>query len=379
MKRENAISEFRKKYGEPELILKVPGRVNIIGEHTDYAGGDVLPFAIDNHMLFIGRNSSHSISKITAIDFDESITLSIDRNNDKHWSRYFSSCLQNLKNHEYPIKPMEISFTSTIPIGAGVSSSSAMTCGFLKMASELNQLELSDVELIKLASISENNTGVLGGIMDQTAIFKSKTGAATLINCFSKETQYINATVKNHQWLLINSGVQHNLALTDYNNRSASLKEGLQLIQAEHSEITSLRDVNKTHLDFLRMKNGLLAKRVRHFFHEQKRVHKMVKALEKEKPQKIGTLLFECHDSLQNIYEVSCEEIDFIISLLKKLDTVKGARIMGGGFGGSIICLIQENERDNIMSKITLPYYHQFNRDLSSFIVSASNGLKIVS
>jgi len=374
-----AATHFLNKYGVPELQIQVPGRVNIIGEHTDYSGGDVLPFAINKHVSFISKKSTLPYYRITAIDLNDQIDLTtatlLPKN---HWSRYFKSALSALVNHDLKIGTTDICFTSSIPMGAGVSSSSAITCGFIKLLSIHFDLDLDDNIIIKLASIAENNTGVMGGVMDQTAIIKGKKDHASLINCNTKEIKNIRVKLPDHEWLLINSGVQHNLVMTDYNNRSLESQQALLLIQSQFPEVTTLREIDKTHLDFLRFKNSLLSKRARHFYHEQKRVAKIVNAIGKNESDKIGRLLYECHDSLQNLYEVSCPEIDFLIHCLKEIDTVKGARIMGGGFGGSVICLIDKNAHTEIMEKITLSYHDRFKIDLSSFIVDASDGLKII-
>ncbi len=374
-----ASSHFVNKYGSPELTLQVPGRVNIIGEHTDYSGGDVLPFAINKYVHFISKKSTLPYSRITAIDLNDQIDLTTDIIlPENHWARYFKSAIRSLENQNYHIGTVDICFKSSIPIGAGVSSSSAITCGFIKLLSIHFNLNLDDNKLIELASIAENNTGVMGGIMDQTAIIKGIKNHASLINCNTTEIKNIKITLPGHQWLLINSGVQHNLVMTDYNNRTQESHQALSLIQSQFPELKSQVEINKVHLDFLRLKNSLLSKRARHFFNEQKRVKKIVNAIFLKDSDKIGQLLFECHDSLQNLYEVSCPEIDFLIDRLKEIDTVKGARIMGGGFGGAVICLIDKDAKDQIMKKISLPYLERFKIDLSSFIAYPSDGLKII-
>lgn len=380
MRPQSTLSHFQNTFGTPEIQVLAPGRVNIIGEHTDYSGGDVLPFATSKNMCLIGKKSRNPFSRIYAINFDQNITITPDNlPPTNHWSRYFISAIQTLEKHNFEISAIDISFGSDIPIGAGVSSSSAMTCGFIKLASELFNLSISDKQLITLASIAENHTGVLGGIMDQTAIVCSTIDKAIHLNCDSGTYKYVSSQIPNHEWLLINSGVQHNLALTDYNNRSTESKKALQLIQSAFPEVQNLRDINKEHLDFLRFNNALLSRRARHFFNEQKRVIKMITALKLQEAKKIGALLYQCHESLATLYEVSCDEIDFIISNLKELQLVKGARIMGGGFGGSIICLIEKDSQQKIMSQISTPYYNRFNKELSSFIACASDGLKIIS
>lgn len=371
------VSLFLDKYGSPDLIVSAPGRVNIIGEHIDYNGGTVMPFAIEKKITLIFKKSCNSYSSIYSDSYKEEFILEHTIHNSDHWSRFFQKVLEVLKNHAFSIDHFELLFGGDIPVGAGLSSSSAISCGFIAGLNALFNLNLTKDQIIQFASIAENNTGVLGGIMDQTAIVKSLEGNALILSCDDNSFHYVNGLIPEHEWLIINSKVEHNLVSTDYNVRNLESKEALEIIRNGYPEVSKYLDINQAHLSYLQTKNPTLYNRALHFYNEQKRVVKMIDALSKQDVKTVGQILNDSHRSLDQLYEVSCEEINFLIHALKSIKAIKGARMIGGGFGGAILCLIDKSKQSEVIEKIEQPYAKLFNLALSSFIVNPSQGLKV--
>lgn len=368
------VETFRKRFGKPEFTVVSPGRVNIIGEHTDYNGGRVLPFAISKTLIITGKTSDGP-SQIYSELYKEAVTLESD--NASTWVEYLVSAQNVLKKNGHVIKNVAVSIGGNLDPGAGMSSSSALTCGFLQLLNSIFELEIDDDTLIKYASIAENSTGVLGGIMDQSCILKAEKGKALLLDCQSNESKHIPISLEEHEWLLVNSGVSHKLSDSGYNNRASESQMALSKLKNE-SGLNHLRNATKEHLDYLRMTDSTLAKRVRHFFMEEKRVSHMLSALEKKNAQKTGEILNACHYSLSHLYEVSCSEVDYLVGQLQSSPEVEGARMIGGGFGGSVLCLIKKDTSDNFIHSIIRSYFDKFKLELSYQTVTPQDGLKII-
>lgn len=371
-------NKFLNYFGEEPQIFRAPGRVNIIGEHTDYNDGLVLPFPIAQSIYFAATKRDDNEIHIHALDLNKTAVISSHQQNEQEpWMRYFTAANRVLIEDGFQFGGLNIMARGDIPFGAGISSSSALTCGFIYAITKLYSLNISRRDIVFLASRAENSTGLQGGKMDQFAICMGKAGKAILLDCRDYSYQLIPATLKNASWILFNTNVAHNLADTEYNDRRKDCEDGFAYIQSIKPTLNSVRDL--THED-LNNAIHLISKkqfdRLTHVIEENNRVLEMVKALAAEDLVAIGNLLFESHRSLAELYQVSCEELDFIVSHLKDQHYCYGARMMGGGFGGSVIALINEEEAN--YEPMEDAYSTAFNLNLEVIPVISNDGVYMI-
>jgi galactokinase len=371
-------SNFEKEFGHAPEIFRAPGRVNIIGEHTDYNEGLVLPFPIEKAIYFAASARTDSKIYVHALDLGKSTIIDLDHIEQKEaWTRYFIGALKALNEDDYKISGMNIMVNGDIPFGAGISSSSALTCGFIFVIQQLFNLDISKREIVFIASRAENGTGVNGGKMDQFAICMGEENKAILLDCRDYSYQLIDSEVKNASWYLFNTMVEHNLAETGYNDRRADCDAALENIKAADPSINSLRDIGldklNTHADLLTQKQY---ERVLHVINENSRVLQMVAQLAKSDLQAAGTLLYDSHNSLSKLYEVSCDELDYIVEHLQKFPACYGARMMGGGFGGSVIALLKSEDHD--FTELKKVYTAEFGLEMQIIPVKSKGGISKV-
>lgn len=366
--------KFNAWKGIPDLVLRVPGRANIIGEHIDYCGGTVMPFAIEKSMYFAAKKNADNIVNAMALDLDESTTIYIKNTNEyKGWSAYLSEAIQILLS-EYPIEGFDIGFNSDIPIGAGLSSSSALCVGIISAIDRLYQLNLSKSKIVDIASQTEHGMGIRGGIMDQYTILHGQENKALFLDCHSSTHTYVDLSTMPYNWILLNTNVKHNLVDTSYNNRRAQVEEALSIMNAKLKSDHSFKDIKVSHLSVLN-DTPLLQKRIHHVVSEMQRVQEAIDYIERSDFEKIGALLDASHRSLSEDYEVSCKELDFVCDVLQKDRSVIGCRMMGGGFGGSVIALV----RDDFDSQtIETDYSSKWGLQLDVINVSPSRGVQVI-
>jgi len=332
----------------PQLLVKAPGRANIIGEHTDYNNGLVLPFAINRFCVFVAGKTKENYACIESVDLEKSTQITLDnlpQKNPSDWTRYFVMALKVLEKYQYQLKGFQCMLASDIPIGAGLSSSSAITCGFIAMLNDLFQLHIPKEKQIRLASEAENGTGVQGGMMDQYAIVMSQKNYALLLDCLDFSIQLIPNKIEGAHWVFIDSQVKHNLANTGYNSRRKDCAEGFKIIKNNFKTFKNIRELNEIHLECL-AEYPIYQKRLQYIQKENERVKTMVAALVSQNLKKVGELLTEGHWDLSKNYEVSCEKLDFLALTAQQTQGVYGARMMGGGFGGGIITLIDDSHKN---------------------------------
>ncbi len=367
---------FTEKFGQPETVIFAPGRANIIGEHTDYNEGFVLPFAIGQGVWFYARSyENRSHFNVVAFDTEEETTLSYDSREPKFgWEKYFRQVLNVMSG--FGIKGADIVFGGNLSIGAGISSSSAITCGFVALLNQLNHLHLGVDDLVTKAVEAERGYGVRGGIMDQYAIFNGQKDKAILIDCRNNSHEYIDIDLADHHFYLINTNVKHNLIHTDYNNRRSECEQVVSLLNRNYREINALRDLTISDLPKIRiMLDDTLFNRVSFVVQENRRVLQTVQALSEKNYEAIGELLYASHDGLAQMYQVSCEELDWLVNYTFDDEQFLGARMMGGGFGGCTINLIQGMLSDSIISDIENNYYERFGIKPDIFHVHSEDGI----
>jgi len=278
-----------------------------------------------------------------------------------------------LKKRKHIVKGVDIVFASDIPIGAGVSSSSAICCGFIFLLNGLFELKIPLDQQIAIASEAEQGMGLKGGIMDQYSILKGKEGQALLIDCEVNKHQEIPLNLKDHSFVLVNSSVKHNLIDSDYNDRRSEVEEGLAIVKKEKPNKT-FRTLNTNDLK----PSAKNYKRLCHVVNEISRVKEAVDFIENQNYEKLGKLLKASHLSLKDDYEVSCEEVDFLVSEINSYDGVLGSRMMGGGFGGSIITLVDKTFNRQNWNKLSDKYYNSYSLKPEVLEIESSNGVTLI-
>jgi len=370
----NFITTFK-----PAITIVSPGRVNLMGGHTDYNLGYVLPTAIDRHIkIQFCANGTKSQCNVLSVNYDALLrfdfeTITVSQN---QWENYILGVVKEIIELTSEIRGFDCVIYSDLPIGSGISSSAALECGLAYGLNALFELELTKQQIILLSQRAEHHfVGMQCGIMDQFASVMSKEGKVIFLDCKDISHRYVDAHFDPYKLVLLNSNVHHNLVGSDYNTRRKECEDVVQCIATEYPEIKSLRDLSE---EVLKEYEGKLSSvqynRASYVLEENKRVVTAIDALEKRDIQKFGELMYQSHRGLQLKYEVSCPELDFLVDFSEAYEMVLGSRMMGGGFGGCTINLIHENAISSYISKIKKAYKSKFNIDLASHLISPGKG-----
>jgi len=367
---------YKDRFGEePQVVIKSPGRVNIIGEHTDYNLGYVLPAAID-HYMFIGisKNNTDQV-KLYSIDYEEDATLELSKitRSELGWLNLISGVVNQLKDK---IGGFDLAFGGNIPQGAGVSSSAALCCGVTMAISELFELNLDKWKIAKVAQKSEHEFALVQcGIMDQFACLFGITNHVFLLDCNRLIYEESEAAIDGFRLLLINSNVSHSLNDSEYNKRKTESSQALNIIKDSYKRVQSYQDVNTNMLEELGTQlNSIQRKRAYHVVTENRRVMEMRDHLKRKEYEKAGELLIKGHQSLKDYYEVTCKETDFLVDELTLQKSVLGARQVGGGFGGCVLVLMKDSNVDETLKSIDASYKKKFNLKLDHIPIKISKG-----
>jgi len=380
---QDVLKKFKEVYpGEP-LLVRSPARINLIGEHTDYNDGFVMPAAIDKEIVFAMAPSNDGISRIFSMNFQEQLSIDLhDTNKVKHpkWLNYLMGIIHQLKERGLKLKPFNCVVGGNIPAGSGLSSSAAFECGFVFALDRLNNLNLEKLDMIKLAQWSEHHyAGVKCGIMDQFASMMGKSEHVFVLDCRSLVYHYFPITLKDYTIVLLDSSVKHSLADSEYNTRRKECEQGVAILQKYYPTIESLRDVTPA---MLKEKQAYLPavvyKRCSYIVSEIARVQEASQDLEKGDIVQFGKKMYETHDGLSKLYEVSCKELDFLAAQAVNFDGVVGARMMGGGFGGCTINIVRNDKVEPFIKQTRQNYYNSFNIELPSYIVEIKDGTSII-
>ncbi len=375
-------SRFIKHFdGQTGHVYASPGRINLIGEHTDYNGGFVFPGAVDKGIMAEMRpNGTESTIRAYSIDLKDRVDFDFHDGKGPRasWARYIYGMALEMEKLGVPVKGFNIAFAGDVPLGAGMSSSAAMEscfgCGLNDLFGE-NKVSKWDIVLAGQAT-EHNYCGVNCGIMDQFASVFGKAGKLMRLDCRSREFEYFPFNPEGYKLVLINSCVKHELAGSPYNDRRNSCENVVRHIAAKHPEgkFETLRDCTWEQLEEVRAEVGEEDYTRAHFvLGEKDRVLAVCDALVAGDYETVGKKMYETHEGLSKEYEVSCEELDFLNDVAKECG-VTGSRIMGGGFGGCTINLVKDELYEPFVKTACQKYYEKFNRAPKVYDVVISDG-----
>lgn len=396
--------EFINRFGHsPDFIVSAPGRVNLIGEHTDYNDGFVFPVAIDKYIHIVGSKRSDRRVHLHALDMDEEYTFSMDAPDNSEtpaWSNYLKGVAhllqtQVLNKIGHTLQGMSAVISGNVPIGAGLSSSAALSvasalaflggCGLqiadtgINTKSDISVIQLPPIELAALCQRTEHEfAGVNCGIMDPTISLLGKTDHALFLDCSSLEYRHVPLNLEDILLVICNTNVKRELASSEYNKRRAECERGVEIMQQWMPNMTSLRDV--TLEDFKKYEVELpqiTQKRCRYVVEENTRVQTAVNALTTKDISTFGTLMNESHAGLRDAYEVSCDELNILTDIAQSIDRVIGARMTGAGFGGCTVNLIYQDAVETLRSRVMKEYTHRTGIDPDIYVCNVGDGARI--
>jgi galactokinase len=372
--KDSFVSKFK---SEPILIFS-PGRINIIGEHTDYNDGFVFPAAVDKGIVAALQKSDYNISTAYAVDKNETIQFSLNTLKPKPqgcWENYVLGVVSEIQNRSKIVGNFNIAFGGDIPGGAGMSSSAALENSVVFGLNELFDLGLTKHEMILISQKAEHNyVGVKCGIMDQYASMFGIENHALLLDCRTVKSKPFKIDFKDHELMLINTNVKHSLSDSAYNDRRSVCESIADLLN-----VKTLRDATEFDLESIKDKiTPVNYQKALYVIQENDRAVSASKAMQENDLETLGKLIYASHEGLQNQYKVSCDELDYLVEQAKLNGHVLGARMMGGGFGGCTINLVAKNESENFKIQATKAYQARFNKACSIYAVKLSDGTHII-
>lgn len=376
--------KFLELFQREPVMVRAPGRINLIGEHTDYNDGFVMPAAIDKEIIFAIAPSADGKSSIYSMMFNEH--FQVDLNNPKKvqspkWANYLLGVLYQYQQKGFALKPFHCVFGGEVPMGAGLSSSAALETGFAFAIQEINSIDVEKLDLIKMAQWSEHNyVGVKCGIMDQFASVMGKEGHVIVLDCRDLSYRYSPLDLKEYVILLCDSKVKHSLVDSEYNTRRRECESGVDILKKYFPEIKSLRDVTIDMLNKHRSElPGKVYDRCRYVVEEIARVQAASLDLNNGDLTSFGKKMFDTHRGLSVLYEVSCKELDFLVEFAKQHKSIVGSRMMGGGFGGCTINIIHQSDVDSFSTDVKKEYQKKFSIGMESYRVNIKDGTSLFS
>lgn len=371
-------SLFHEKFSKNGWIFASPGRINIIGEHTDYNKGFVLPAAINQYFYAVIQKNDLRQCRVFSENFHQFENFSIDEAcpTSKLWAKYFYGVIQEMKKIGKEVQGVDVLVSSEIPFGAGLSSSAALTSTFGFALNKLFQLNLSRFDLALIGQKTEHNyIGVKCGLMDQFASLFGKENQLILLDCNDYSHHYTPFISSDIKIVLFDSQVKHSLAHTEYNLRRQDCENGLKILQTIDPTITMLRNFDETLLEENANKfPPKILNRCRFVLQENNRVHRVCESLKNNDIQEFGKAIFESHEGLRDLYEVSCSELDFLVETARNTKGIIGARMMGGGFGGCTLNFVQQNNYDEFVDTVKIKFEKKYQKEAKYYEIQIGNG-----
>ena len=367
---------------EPMISVKSPGRINLIGEHTDYNNGYVLPAAIDKSVRVALNKRPDSKISMFSVEFNdiEEIYLDALLPVKKDWPNYILGVADQLLKHGYNISGFNIAIDGDVPIGAGLSSSAALECAVIFALNELFQLNIDKKEMVLLAQKAEHEfAGVQCGIMDQFASMFGKKGQVIKLDCQTLDYEYFPLELKDYAIVLFDTQVKHALAGTEYNQRRQECQQGIAFIQQQYPQVKSLRDATLEQVETcLNNKDKKIYDRCKYVVEEIQRLLESTNDLKNGNLMAFGKKMFATHHGLSKLYQVSCPELDILVDAVKDNPFVIGARMMGGGFGGCTINIVKIEKIDDLIQKTALIYHEKTGKTMKAWKIQIENGTHII-
>jgi galactokinase len=374
---------FKEKFNAEPIIIRSPGRINIIGEHTDYNEGFVLPAAIDKAIYFAINKRDDDAIHIYAEDFKESFVGSINevKITATLWANYILGVVNELQKDGKILGGFNAVITSDLPVGAGISSSAALECATAFALNHLFNLQIEKIDLVKHAQKAEHHFAVvMCGIMDQFASMMGKKDHCIKLDCKTLAYEYVPLQLDGYAIVLLNTNVKHSLASSAYNTRRHECEQAVAWVKEHEPKINSLRDVTEEMLDkYVLPKDKLIDKRSRFVVIEIARLQTACADLQKGDLKSLGKKMFDTHDGLSKDYEVSCKELDFLVNAVRNNEHVLGARMMGGGFGGCTINIVKNEFVSILVEEVSKQYLEVMKFPLTAIVAKVEEGTCVMS
>lgn len=373
---------FKVNYQQSPLIVRSPARVNLIGEHTDYNMGFVLPAAISKAIYMGIQKRNDQEIHLVSLDMDDQHVTDLHHvvRSGKLWPDYILGVVEQFQKAGATFSGFNMVFGGDIPTGAGLSSSAALECASGFAFNELFGFGFAKLDLVKMGQAAENQfVGVNCGIMDQFASVFGKEKHLIRLDCRSLEYTYIPFNDDETEIVLFNTNVKHSLASSAYNERRAQCEKGVQLVSQHHPEVKSLRDATEDMLiKYVKPIDSLVYIRCHYVVSEIQRLLDGCNDLEKGDFQTFGKRMFETHAGLRDLYEVSCAELDHLVNLVTDHPAVLGARMMGGGFGGCTINLVRKDAVEDLTRHVAASYKALTGNEPEVYVANIQNGTSLI-
>jgi galactokinase len=373
---------FQSYFATTPLVAFAPGRINLIGEHTDYQEGFVFPAAVQQGIWVGIQRNGLSVCRLYSMDFAQEFSFELDFISPKngHWATYVMGMCALMKQSGYEVAGFDMVIGGTIPVGSGLSSSAALSVAIGTAISSLFDFQIPKKNIVLYAQKSEHlYAGVKCGIMDPYASAFGAEGKALLLDCRTNTHQEIPVNLGDFSLILVNSKVKHSLADSAYNKRREACEESVRILQSEFPEILTLRDLTISDLEKVeKILPSALFPKAKHVISECERVHEAAAALRSGDLVSFGKLLNASHQSLSQDFEVSCPELDFLAEKAQSLEYVLGSRMMGGGFGGCTLNLVKTSELEAFQSALKTPYQQAFQNSPEFILVEIGEGARVV-
>lgn len=375
---EHVVEKFSTEFSQKAaIVVRSPGRVNIIGEHVDYNEGYVLPAAIDKAIYVAVSKRTDGQIHLYSVDFNEKHEVAVANiQPTKTWATYILGVADQLIKSGHHIGGFNLALDGDVPIGAGLSSSAAVECATVFALNNLFKLGIDKMEMVRIAQKAEQTfSGVMCGIMDMFASMFGKKDHVIKLDCKTLEYEYKPFVLDGYKILLLNTNVEHSLSSSAYNERRSQCEQGVAWVKMNHPEVNSLRDVSMEMLDkYVAPIDNLIYNRCRFVVEEIQRLLDGCRDLEAGDIAALGKKMFDTHEGLSKLYEVSCKEADWLVEQVKNNPAVLGARMMGGGFGGCTINIVKESAINELIKKLSKEYKEKMGLELSAYISNIENG-----